>query len=80
LEESHYAEIFKSQAISQAHIPAKWHLEMAAHHPEDRFDVNIGGTMWGAPDTYWSSCLGVKFSGNSIEYHQINANTSRMTE
>ncbi|MDO8538874.1 MAG: sulfatase [Opitutaceae bacterium] len=32
----------------------KWHLGDADHFPETHgFDVNIGGTHWGAPETYW---------------------------
>jgi arylsulfatase A len=32
----------------------KWHLGDGAHAPETQgFDINIGGTHWGAPPTYW---------------------------
>jgi arylsulfatase A-like enzyme len=32
----------------------KWHLGDGRHFPEAHgFDVNIGGTHWGAPATYW---------------------------
>ena len=36
-----------------AHI-GKWHLGDANHYPETHgFDVNIGGTHWGAPETFF---------------------------
>ena len=61
LEESTIAEIFQESGYFTAHI-GKWHLGDAAHYPEAQgFDVNIGGTMWGAPDTYWSPFRGQKF-------------------
>lgn len=32
----------------------KWHLGAAEHYPETQgFDVNVGGTLWGAPATYF---------------------------
>lgn len=32
----------------------KWHLGDGSHAPETHgFDLNIGGTHWGAPPTYW---------------------------
>ncbi len=32
----------------------KWHLGGGSHYPEAHgFDVNIGGTHWGAPATHW---------------------------
>ena len=35
-------------------LVGKWHLGDADHFPESfGFDVNIGGTHWGAPQTYW---------------------------
>ncbi len=35
-------------------IVGKWHLGDADHYPEAHgFDVNIGGTHWGAPQTFW---------------------------
>ena len=36
-------------------LVGKWHLGDADHYPETHgFDVNIGGTQWGAPQTfYW---------------------------
>ncbi|MBE7539206.1 MAG: sulfatase [Opitutaceae bacterium] len=35
-------------------IVGKWHLGDGSHAPETQgFDINIGGTHWGAPPTYW---------------------------
>jgi arylsulfatase A len=35
-------------------LVGKWHLGGASHFPETHgFDVNIGGTHWGAPQTFW---------------------------
>ena len=35
-------------------LVGKWHLGDANHFPETHgFDVNIGGTHWGAPQTFW---------------------------
>ena len=48
------AELFKKEDYFTAHI-GKWHLGKAAFYPETQgYDVNIGGTYWGAPATfYW---------------------------
>ena len=46
------AELFKQQNYFTAHI-GKWHLGKAAFYPETQgYDVNIGGTYWGAPATF----------------------------
>ena len=35
-------------------LVGKWHLGNADHFPETHgFDVNVGGTHWGAPHTFW---------------------------
>jgi len=35
-------------------LVGKWHLGDAAHYPETHgFDINIGGTQWGAPNTFF---------------------------
>jgi len=32
----------------------KWHLGDAAHYPESHgFDVNVGGSLWGAPESFF---------------------------
>lgn len=53
-----HQEVTIAEALRQAgyftiHI-GKWHLGDAAHYPETHgYDVNIGGSLWGAPATYF---------------------------
>ena len=55
------AEYLKEQGYFTAHI-GKWHLGNFEHYPENQgFDVNVGGTAWGAPDTYWYPWTGNNF-------------------
>lgn len=47
------AEALHTAGYQTAHV-GKWHLGDAERYPEAQgFDVNIGGTLWGAPATYW---------------------------
>lgn len=47
----------------------KWHLGDADHYPETHgFDVNIGGTHWGAPHTFWWPYRGTGRFGPEFRY------------
>ena len=47
----------------------KWHLGDASHYPEVfGFDVNIGGTHWGAPETFFFPYRGSNTWGDGFRY------------
>ncbi len=53
LEHFTLAEALRDVGYQTWHV-GKWHLGDAAHYPEAHgFDLNIGGTFWGAPSTFW---------------------------
>jgi arylsulfatase A-like enzyme len=50
-------------------LVGKWHLGDADHYPETHgFDVNIGGTRWGAPQTFWWPYRGSGRFGSEFRY------------
>ncbi|HWQ52813.1 MAG TPA: sulfatase [Bryobacteraceae bacterium] len=62
------AEALKARGYSTAHV-GKWHLGTAGSYPETQgFDVNIGGTFWGAPPTYFYPYRGNKRFGGEYRY------------
>jgi arylsulfatase A len=62
------AEVLKARGYLTAHI-GKWHLGSAANYPEGQgFDINIGGTFWGAPQSFFHPYNGNKRFGGEFRY------------
>ncbi len=69
-EEYTLAESFHDAGYRTAHI-GKWHLGTAAYYPETQgFDINIGGTFWGAPATFFYPFSG-KWNDRSSEIRYV---------
>jgi arylsulfatase A len=68
LEQVTIAEELKAAGYFTAHV-GKWHLGDAGHYPQTQgFDVNIGGTFWGAPATYFYPYRGSQRYGGEFRY------------
>jgi arylsulfatase A len=62
------AEALHDAGYFNAHI-GKWHLGGPNHYPEAQgFDVNIGGTHWGAPQDFFWPYTGAKHHGGEFRY------------
>jgi len=68
LSEITLAKVLRNEGYMTAHV-GKWHLGNAEHYPEAHgFDINIGGTVWGAPQTYFYPYSGDKLFGGEYRY------------
>jgi arylsulfatase A-like enzyme len=68
LSETTIAEVLRAGSWFTAHV-GKWHLGNAASYPEAHgYDLNVGGTEWGAPQTYFYPFSGSKLYGGENRY------------
>ncbi|MBI4892079.1 MAG: sulfatase [Acidobacteria bacterium] len=68
LTETTVAKALRSQGYTTA-LVGKWHLGTGNYAPEAQgFDVNIGGTHWGAPHTHFYPYRGSRSNGSEYRY------------
>ncbi len=65
LSETTAADVLHAKGYLTAHV-GKWHLGSAGYYPENHgFDINVGGTFWGAPATHFYPYKGLGYSGET---------------
>jgi arylsulfatase A len=68
LSEATWSKLLHQAGYLTAHI-GKWHLGTAGYYPEAHgFDINIGGSFWGAPQTYFYPYRGSRRFGGEYRY------------
>jgi arylsulfatase A-like enzyme len=66
--ETTIAEVLHEAGYLTAHV-GKWHLGRADYYPQVHgFDINIGGTLWGAPQTFFYPYSGDSYFGREPRY------------
>lgn len=68
LSEVTFAEVLQQAGYATAHI-GKWHLGTAPYYPEAQgFDINVGGSFWGAPRSFFHPYRGTPRGGGEYRY------------